>query len=239
MDTELSPEQSPFATPATAAATGNVTGFISRVFLWMGGGLVVSALTAAYVGTNEQLYTQLWLEGGAMRWVVLFAPLGILFALQLGFQRLSVASFATLYVAFTFLQGLMLSFVFQQYSNASIAQAFFAASAAFVGAGAVGYVTKRDLSRLRLVLLVGLVGLVAASFVNLFWASSGLYWAVTYGGVILFTLLAAYDVWWVKKLGAEMPEGASKQKAALLGAVSLYLDFVNLMLFFLRIFGGR
>jgi len=103
----------------------------------------------------------------------------------------------------------------------------------------VGFVTKRDLSRLGMVLLVGLIGLVAASIVNVFWASSPLYWAVTYGGVVLFTLLTAYDVWWVKKVGAEVEEGASKQKLAVMGAISLYLDFVNLMLFFLRIFGGR
>lgn len=237
MDTELTPHESAYA-PSAATAEGT-TAFVSRVFLWMGGGLIVSALTAAYVGTNDELYSQLWLEGGALRWIVLFAPLAIILGLSFALDRLSFASVATLYFAFTFLQGLTLAFVFQAYSSSSIAQAFGASSAAFIGAGTVGYVTKRDLGRLRMVLLVGLIGLIAASIVNVFWASSGLYWAVTYGGVILFTLLTAYDVWWVKKIGAEMPEGESKRKLALMGAISLYLDFVNLMLFFLRIFGGR
>jgi len=241
LSSELNPELSSLQNPVAAAAVGaeNVTSFVSRVFLWMGGGLIVSALTAAYVGTNDQLYSQLWLQGGALRWVVLLTPLGILLGIQFAFLRLSLASLAALYLAFTFLQGLMLSFVFQQYSSSSIAQAFGASSAAFIGAGAVGFVTKRDLSRFRMVLLVGLIGLIAASIINIFWASSAMYWAITYGGVVLFTLLTAYDVWWVKKVGQEMPEGESKQKFAVMGAISLYLDFVNLMLFFLRIFGGR
>ena len=237
MDTEHAPALE--HRPTEAALASGVSRFVSRVFLWMGGGLVVSAVTAAYVGTNDELYEQLWQSGGALRWIVLLAPLGILLVLSFGFQRLSFASVIALYAAFTFTQGLVLAFVFQQYSSASIAQAFGASSAAFIGAGAVGFVTKRDLSRLGMVLLVGLLGLIAASVVNLFWASSTLYWAVTYGGVILFTLLTAYDVWLVKKIGAEVPEGESKQKLAVMGAVGLYLDFVNLMLFFLRIFGGR
>jgi len=246
VDTEQSPGLRPGTLETTAVETtvagttvAGTTRFVSRVFLWMGAGLVVSAITAAYVGTNDELYDQLWLSGGALRWVVLFAPLGILLVLSFGFQRLALPSVVALYAAFTFTQGLTLAFVFQYYSSASIAQAFGASSAAFLGAGAVGFVTKRDLSRLGMVLLVGLIGLVAASIVNVFWASSPLYWAVTYGGVVLFTLLTAYDVWWVKKVGAEVEEGASKQKLAVMGAISLYLDFVNLMLFFLRIFGGR
>lgn len=237
MDNELSPEQSTFA-PATVAAE-NVTGFIARVFLWMGGGLIVSALTAAYLGTNDELFAQLWEDGGLLRWVVLFAPFGIILAISFGMARLSYASIVTLYFAFTFLQGLMLSFIFQVYSSATIAQAFVASSAAFVGAGAYGFVTKRDLGRLGMVLCMALCGLIAATVVNIFWASSGLFWAVTYGGVLLFTLLTAYDVWWVKRVGEQVPEGVEKQKLAILGAVNLYLNFVNLLLFFLRIFGSR
>lgn len=225
--------------PLPVAGAEAASRFIARVFLWMGAGLVVSAVTAAYVGTNDALYEQLWLEGGPLRWVVLFAPIGIILLMGFLMQRLSLLSMAALYLAFTFTQGLSLAFVFQAYSGAEIAQAFGAASVAFVGAGVVGYVTKRDLSRLRMVLLVGLIGLIAGSVINIFWASSTLYWVVTYGGVVLFTLLTAYDVWWVKKIGSEVEEGAAKQKLALWGAVSLYLDFVNLMLFFLRIFGGR
>ncbi|MFN8221839.1 MAG: Bax inhibitor-1/YccA family protein [Gaiellales bacterium] len=237
MDNELTHQQG--LPGATASTAENVTGFISRVFLWMGGGLVLSALTAAYVGTNDQLYEQLWLEGGALRWIVLLAPFAIILGLGFGMNRLSYASVVTLYVAFAFLQGLMLSFVFQEYSSASIAQAFGASSVAFVGAGAYGLVTKRDLGRLGMVLCMALFGLIAASIVNLFWASSALYWGVTYGGVIIFTLLTAYDVWWVKKVGEEVADGELKQKLAIWGAIALYLDFVNLMLFFLRIFGGR
>ncbi len=237
MDTELAPVDRPMTD--VAATAGRTSTFVARVFLWMGGGLVVSAITAAYVGTNDELYEQLWLSGGVLRWIVLLAPLGILLVLSFGLHKLSLASVAVLYAAFTFTQGLTLSFIFQQYSSASIAQAFGASSAAFIGAGAVGFTTKRDLSRMGMVLLVGLIGLIAATIVNLFWASSGLYWAITYGGVVLFTLLTAYDVWWVKKIGAEVEEGESKQKLAVMGAISLYLDFVNLMLFFLRIFGGR
>ncbi len=238
---------------ATSAATATTTAtttipevttraasrFVARVFLWMGAGLVVSAATAAYVGTNDRLYEQLWLNGGALRWAVLFAPIAIILLLGFMMQRLSLVSMAALYLAFTFTQGLSLAFIFQAYSDAAIAQAFGAASAAFIGAGAIGFVTKRDLSRLRMVLLVGLIGLLAASLVNLFWASSTLYWLVTYGGVLLFTALTAYDVWWAKKIGEGVEEGETKQKLALWGAISLYLDFVNLMLFFLRIFGGR
>jgi hypothetical protein len=225
--------------PLPAASAEATSRFVARVFGWMGAGLVVSAATAAYVGTDDALYDQLWVDGGALRWVVLLAPLGLILLMGFLMQRLSVVSMAALYLAFTFTQGLTLAFVFQQYSDAAIAQAFGAASAAFIGASAVGFVTKRDLSRLGMVLLVGLIGLLAASVINLFWASSTLYWVVTYGGVLLFTLLTAYDVWWVKKIGSEVEEGATKQKLALWGAVSLYLDFVNLMLFFLRIFGGR
>jgi FtsH-binding integral membrane protein len=229
----------PYVDTAITAVARAESRFVSRVFLWMGAGLVLSAATAAWVGTNDRLYEQLWLSGGALRWIVLFAPIGIILLLSFAMARLSYASVVALYGAFAFTQGLTLSFIFQAYSDAAIAQAFGAASVAFIGAGAVGYVTKRDLGRLRMVLLLGLVGLIAASLVNLLWASSALYWGVTYAGVALFTLLTAYDVWWVKRVGSEIEAGETKDKVAIFGAIALYLDFVNLLLFFLRIFGGR
>jgi uncharacterized protein len=209
---------------------------VAKTFFWLTVSLVLSGVVAAYVGTNDDLYQQ-FVDNTILFWAVLLSPLAIIVALGWLMDRLSVASAASLFVLFSFLEGLSLSFIFQVYTTTTIVQVFFIAAGMFAVAGVVGFVTKRDLSRFGGILFIGLIGVVGGTFVNLFWASDTLYWVTTYAGVAVFLGLTVYDFNILKKQ-SEMPLDADAQtKASLWLAIGLYLNFVNLMLFLLRIFG--
>ena len=211
---------------------------VARTFFWLTVGLVLSGAVAAYVGTNDELYQQ-FVDNTVLFWVVILSPLAIIFGLGWAMDRISVATAASLFVLFSFLEGLSLSFIFQVYTTTSIVQVFFLAAGMFGVAGVVGFVTKRDLSRMGGVLFIGLVGVIGGTFVNILWANDTLYWVTTYAGIAVFLGLTVYD-FNILKRQSEMPlDSESQSKASLWLAIGLYLNFVNLMLFLLRIFGGR
>jgi hypothetical protein len=211
---------------------------IARTFFWLTVGLVLSGAVAAYVGTDDELYQQ-FVDNTILFWAVILSPLAIILVLGWMMERISVATAASLFVLFSFLEGLSLSFVFQVYTTTSIVQVFFIAAGMFAVAGAVGFVTKRDLTRLGGLLFIGLIGVIGGTFVNIFWANDALYWVTTYAGVAVFLGLTVYDFNILKKQ-SEMPLDSEQQsKASLWLAIGLYLNFVNLMLFLLRIFGNR
>lgn len=211
---------------------------VARTFFWLTVGLVLSGAVAAYVGLNDDLYQQ-FVDNTILFWFAILSPFAIILALGWLMDRISVGAAASLFVLFSFLEGLSLSFIFQVYTTTSVVQVFFIAAGMFGVAGVVGFVTKRDLSRFGGVLFIGLIGVIGGTFVNIFWANDALYWVTTYAGVAVFLGLTIYDFNILKRQSEVDLDSEAQSKASLWLAIGLYLNFVNLMLFLLRIFGNR
>lgn len=220
-----------------------VSRFIANVFSWMVAGLVVTA-TAAYYTVQSGFIAQLFnLETGGMSglgWVVMLAPLGFILAINLGFQRWSSMSITLLFLAFSAVMGASLSSIFLVYTMSSISQVFVITAATFAVMAVLGYTTQTDLTRFGSLLMMALIGIIIASFVNWFVGSASLDYIISIGGVLIFTGLIAYDTQKLKRIGAGIEYGSDTAgKLAILGATSLYLDFVNLFMFLLRLLGRR
>jgi FtsH-binding integral membrane protein len=205
--------------------------FISNVFAWMGIALALTAFTAYYFASSEELIRMLIKPEGGMTmlgWIVMLAPIGFVLAMSLGFQRFSV------------LMGASLSFILLIYTSASIFQTFAVTAGMFGIMAFVGYTTKTDLTKFGSILMMGVIGIVIASLVNMFMKSAMFDYIISFIGVLIFTGLTAYDVQALKRIGAGAEYGAeSTRKLVILGALRLYLDFINLFLFLLRFMGDR
>ena len=218
--------------------------FLSSVFSWMGIALAVSAVTAYVFGTDMS-YMQYLLnpETGklsALGYIVMFAPLGCVLLMGFGFNRLSSTALIALFMVYSVIMGMSLSFIFLAYTAASIYAVFIASAGMFGLMALVGYTTKTDLTKLGSILFMGLIGIVIAGLVNLFLRSDGMSYIISFLAVIIFTGLTAYDVQKLKNIGAGVEYGTENTaKLAILGALTLYLDFINLFLALLRLFGGR
>jgi FtsH-binding integral membrane protein len=173
-------------------------------------------------------------------WIALFAPLAIVFMLGFGINRISAGTAQALFWAYAALVGVQFSSLFLVYTGVSIAQAFFATAAAFLGLSLYGYTTKRDLSALGTFFVMGVVGLLVAMLINLFLRSPGLNLAISVLGVLIFAGLTAYDTQKIKSIYfAVAGHGEAMAKSAVIGALNLYLDFINMFLFLLRFMGDR
>ena len=230
--------------------------YMLRVYNYMGIGLVVTGLAAwfaaaaaittnpdAAVGqlANGQYVTQ-WgylLFASPLQWVVMLAPLAFVLVLSFGINKLSVPAAQATFWAFAAIMGLSLSSIFLVYTDASIAKVFFITAATFGAMSLYGYTTKRDLTGIGNFLIMGLIGLIIASIVNIFLASSMLEFAISAIGVLIFVGLTAYDTQKVKESYDEGLGSEVLHKSAVMGALSLYLDFINLFLMLLRLFGNR
>jgi len=211
--------------------------FVASVFGWMFFGLALTAGIAAWVASSTDMIQ--WFEDHqVVFFVMLFGQLGLVIAVSAGINRISYSAAVFMFSLYAALNGFLFSILLQIYTTSSIAGAFAVSAGMFGAMAAYGYVTKRDLSGMRSILFMGLIGLLIAMVVNMFWANSTLYWFVTFGGVLLFCALTAYDMQKIKELGASGISGEGARKATILGALSLYLDFINLFLFMLRIFGS-
>ena len=215
-----------------------VAAFLTGVYYWMTFALGLSALCAWAVGTTPKLSKMVF--GSPLMWVLILAELGLVFVLSGMIQKMSASLATALFAAYAALNGVTLGFVFAVYSPAAITSAFATTAVTFGAMAVFGSVTKCDLTKLGSILFMALIGLIIASLVNVFWANSTLYWAITYAGVLIFVGLTAYDAQKIKHLYLELG-GTSEmnRKLMVLGALSLYLDFVNLFLYLLRIFGRR
>jgi len=226
------------------AARANVSadvanGFLRRVYQMMALGLGVTGVVALLVASSPAALELFVLNRGVMMLLVI-AQLVMVFAFTGLLTRVSAGTAAAMFFAYAALSGVTFSTIFLVYTSASIAGTFFVTAGAFAGLSAYGYVTKRNLDGLGSFLFMGLIGLVLASIVNIFLGSPAIYWLTTFMGVLVFTGLAAYDTAKLKQLAATMDvSGDQGRKAALRGALMLYLDFINLFLMLLRIFGGR
>lgn len=217
--------------------------FLASVFGWMFLALAISATTAWMVASSPSLIGSLVTPTGGMTifgMIVTFSPLIMVFVMGSRFNRMAASTMAMMFVLFSVLMGMSLSFVLLEYTGASITKTFLIASGMFGFMAVMGYTTKTDLTRFGNILIMGVVGLFIAMIVNMFMRSSGLDYLISFLGVLIFTGLTAYDVQKLKRIGAGMVEGVENtRKMTIMGALSLYLDFINLFLFLLRFFGNR
>ena len=222
---------------AAGSQNASVSSFMSAVFTWMVAGLAVTA-TAAYYAAASELY--LAVMQGMGRWLLLLAPFGFLLVMNFGLQQLSVTSLAMIFLAFAGTMGLSLGGIFYVYSLGSLTQVFVITGGTFAIMAIAGYTTQVDLSRMGSLLFMGLLGIILASVVNWWMQSSMMDFVISVLGVLIFTGLVAYDTQRLKRIAAGVEYGSvAPMKLALLGATSLYLDFLNLFLFLLRFLGRR
>jgi len=212
--------------------------YVQRVYAWMVGGLLTTALTA-YATVNSELMLNA-IFGTPLRWVVLFAPLVMVWVLASRIDSMKPSTAAGMFIAYSILNGLTFSMLFLIYELGSIFQVFGIAAGMYAVAAVFGYTTKRDLTSMGSFLFMGLIGIILASVVNMFLGSSAIEFAVSVIGVLVFTGLTAYDMQKIKEQAVVMYAGdALAAKRSILGALSLYLNFINLFLMLLRLFGNR
>lgn len=218
--------------------------FMAKVFTYMFVGLFITGFIAWYFHTSGLVgeYLINFTTGSVypLYYIAAFAPLGFVFAMSLGYNRLSAPTMLILFISFALLMGISFSTLFIRYNLGDIYSAFFSASSVFAIMAVVGYTTTTDLTKLGNILYIGLIGIVIAMVVNFFMQSSLMSYVISVLGVVIFTGLTAYDVQKLKRIGEGSEIGtASTQKRAVYGALTLYLDFINLFLFLLRLIGGR
>ena len=228
------PQEPAWIDGRTANVAERERSFIRSVYAWMFGGLILTALAALWVVSSPAMQQLIFTT--PLRWVLLFAELGLVFYLSLRITKMSAGTAASVFLVFSLLNGLTLSSIFFVYTAGDISLAFFTAAGMFGAMSVYGMVTKRDLTSWGSFFFMGLIGIVMASVVNIFLRSSALTWTVSILGVFIFLGLTAYDN---QKLKAYATSPTLRENLAVIGALSLYLDFINLFLFMLRIFGGR
>jgi FtsH-binding integral membrane protein len=212
---------------------------IRKVYMWMSLALVITGFTAYYVATNETILTTIF-TNQILFWGLIIAELGLVFGLSAAINRLSLTTATLMFVLYSVINGATMSFIFLAYTMSSITSVFFITAGTFAVMALFGYFTKTDLSSMGKILFMALIGIIIATIVNIFVKSSGLEMILNYLGVLVFVGLTAYDTQKIKQMLQMAPDaGEGAQKIALLGALSLYLDFINLFLYLLRIFGGK
>jgi uncharacterized protein len=230
------------------AIDAGLRAYMLRVYNYMAAGVALTGVVAwfAYsqavveVGGRLQL-TQFGhaIFSSPLKWVVMLAPLGLVMFLSFGINRLSASRALTLFFVYAGLLGLSLASIFLVYTGASVARVFFISAATFGATSLYGYTTQRDLSGIGSFMFMGLIGLMIASLVNIFLHSSGLDWVISVAGVLIFVGLTAYDTQSIKEMYDVNDDGTIAGRKAVMGALRLYLDFINLFLMMLRLFGDR
>ncbi|MFA5970839.1 MAG: Bax inhibitor-1/YccA family protein [Lentimicrobiaceae bacterium] len=219
-----------------------VRSFMAGVFSWMFIALAITAAISYYVSLTPEILQLMVTPTGmtVFGWVVMLAPIGFVLLMSFRFQKLSAMSLTLLFIVYSVLVGLSLSFIFLVYTMGSIATTFVVTSLTFGVMAIAGYTTKTDLTKFGSILMMALVGIIIATVVNFFLKSDSMQYVISFIGVLVFTGLTAYDVQKLKRIGAEMTAGTeSARKYTIMGALSLYLDFINLFLFLLRFLGRR
>jgi len=207
------------------------------IYNYMTSGILLTgivALLAFTSGTAEAIFT-----GGILRWIVALSPMAVVFAMSFGANRFSTGTLQIMFWGFSILMGLSLSSVFLVYTGGSIATTFFATAAAFAGLSLFGYTTKKNLSGMGSFLIMGVVGLIVAMVINLFLQSPAFHYAISFIGVLIFAGLTAYDTQRLKNEYQYLRGTEFAGKAVILGALELYLDFINMFQFLLSFMGSR
>jgi hypothetical protein len=215
--------------------------FVSNVFAYMSLALAISGALAYLFGTTDLIFSLVTRSGmTTLGWVVMFAPFAFILAMNFGFNKMSFTTLLAVFLGYAAVMGVSLSFIFVVYKIAIITKVFFITAGLFGAMAFIGYTTKTDLTKFGGILMMALIGVVIASVVNMFMDSKPFDYLISCAGVLIFTGLTAYDVQKIKRIGAGVEFGtAEASKLALMGALSLYLDFVNLFMFLLRVFARR
>lgn len=210
-----------------------------KVYVWMTMALVITGFTAYGVATSPGILQAIY-SNQILFWGLVIAEFALVIGVSAAINRLSLAMATLMFVLYSVINGALLSFIFLAYTASSIATVFFITAGTFAVMAFIGYTTKTDLTSMGKILMMALIGLIIATLVNLFIKSSGFTLILSYVGVLVFVGLTAYDSQKIKQMLLQAPDaGEGAQKLALLGALSLYLDFINLFLYLLRIFGKR
>lgn len=213
--------------------------FVGRVYWWMAVALCLTAVVAMWTASTPALQ-QIILGNQIVFFGLILSELALVFYLSFRIAKMSVQAASVAFVVYSLLNGLTLSIIFLAFTAGSLASTFFVTAGTFGFMSAYGYFTKTDLTRIGNICFMALIGLILATVVNIFWNNSALYWITTYVGVLIFVGLTAYDTQKIKRIGQMVDEGSDEgKKAAVMGALALYLDFINLFLMLLRIFGRR
>lgn len=232
MDSYVSPTRA-----ATVADTERA--FLTQVFAWMFLALALTTGVAAYLSSTGNVDDYVSAHPGSV-WILFIVQLGLVFGLSFALPRISAGVATTLFALYAGVTGLVFAVIFAAYTTSSVVGAFAGATGLFAGMAAWGYVTKQDLSRWGSILFGALIGIIVASIAWAFIGGSTLNLIIGWGGVIVFSGLTAYDMQQLKQIGARGFADADEQhKLAIFGALRLYLDFINLVISLLRIFGGR
>jgi len=238
------------ATKETVVMDEGLRAYMLKVYNYMATGVLLTGIIALisfqlsaetnslgkivdYTAFGKTIFFSGW------RWVIMLAPLGIVFYMSFGINKMSAAKAQTVFWVFAALMGLSLSWILMVYTNTSVARVFLITSATFGAMSIYGYTTKRDLTKLGSFLMMGLIGIIIASVVNIFMKSSMMYFVISILGVLIFVGLTAYDTQKIKNMYVSSDTGELMGKKAVMGALTLYLDFINLFIMLLRLFGQR
>lgn len=209
-----------------------------QVYIWMSLALFITGITALIVANNNSLIYSL-MSNQLLFWGLIIGEVVMVAVLAARIHKLSLATATVMFIAYSIINGVTMSLLFLLYTSESIASTFFITAGTFGAISAYGYFTKKDLSSLGSILIMALIGILIASLVNIFLGSSKLYWIISYVGVAIFVGLTAYDTQKIKESIMNSDVNETAYKIALMGALELYLDFINLFIYLLRIFGDR
>ena len=225
------------ATKSEAQVDQGLRSYMLRIYNYMATGLGLTGLTAYFVAITPSLFNAIY--GTPLYWIVALAPLGFVFYLSARLHKISFTTAQTVFWIFSGVMGLSMAYIFIAFTGASIARVFFITAGTFAGMSLYGYTTKKDLSGWGSFLFMGLIGIIIASIVNIFLKSPMLYYVISWIGVLVFVGLTAYDTQRIKEMyyASDHPEISGKK--AIMGALKLYLDFINLFIMLLHIFGQR
>jgi FtsH-binding integral membrane protein len=212
------------------------SGFLQRVFMWMFIGLLVTGGVAGVIGASDSLLTTITETPGIFL-IVIAVQLGLVFFIAARINSISPATATVLFLLYSASVGVTFAFIFELYTAQSIFTTFLITAGMFGALAVWGALTDMDLSRLGAIAFMALIGLILATIVNIFWANETLYWVTTYAGVLIFSALTAYDMQKLTQISRQGLSGDDEGRATIMGALALYLDFINLFLFLLRIFG--
>lgn len=225
-------------TTTSAASSSHVATLFKSLYMQMAAALTITGLTAYFLSGSEAFWNML-ATNPSMLWIIFILQIGLVILLSARVFHMSMTAATLLFITYSVITGVTLSSIFLIYDLGTVATSFFVTAGTFLTMSIIGYTTRMDLSKLGNILYMLLIGLVIATIVNIFVASSTLYWITTYAGVVIFTGLIAWDTQKLRTLFIE--HGAADEmgnKLALLGALTLYLDFINIFLYLLRIFGN-
>jgi FtsH-binding integral membrane protein len=227
----------PHSHAEAAPIDAGLRAYMLRVYNYMASGLALTGLVAAGVASSPTAIHTIF--GTGLFWVVAFAPIGLVFFLSARVHAMKASTAQALFWVYAGLMGLSMAAIFLQFTGASVARVFFITAGTFAGMSLYGYTTRKDLSGFGSFLFMGLVGLIIASLVNLFLASSLLQFIISAAGVLVFTGLTAYDTQKIKEMYLDADGGEVATKKAVMGALQLYLDFINLFIMLMNLLGDR